>query len=317
LKTFAGHKKRIIAMLSSSKNHYLLPLLTSLSMHTLMLILLLCGIYADKLQQHEHADPLPSVATVLFNPAFTQQPPVQLTTASAPTTAAATQHATPQTQPAAPQPTPQAPSTTTSSSAPHTPTHAAAALQTAHAESAEHPAQPPATPHPASPLAARRRWQAAQAHEATTKLAQLSSGIASALQKEDHDHHAAAATQHTVQKEMTATVRQHYFAKIWKLFKATFDSQKAPLFAQDLDVTATFLLIINHDGKLIDVRLHHNRTMGELAAIEELLIRTAHKVGFFPPVPASFNTDQLTVRCPIHIQTRHGLNLCTLTYEGK
>lgn len=107
----------------------------------------------------------------------------------------------------------------------------------------------------------------------------------------------------------TQLAHQRYMTKLWNNLKQTMNAENNVLALSDnIDTRATLVLTINKQGKLINAMLRHPRKTADINKMESMLLTNAHKVGLFPPLPASFKRDEVTFVMPIHLRAHQGIH---------
>jgi hypothetical protein len=107
----------------------------------------------------------------------------------------------------------------------------------------------------------------------------------------------------------TLSAHQRYMTKVWNNLKQTMNAEENVLaLSSNIDTRAVLVMTINKQGKLLNALLRHPRKTDDISKMESMLLTNAHKVGLFPPLPASFERDQVTFVMPIHLRAQAGIH---------
>jgi len=102
---------------------------------------------------------------------------------------------------------------------------------------------------------------------------------------------------------------QRYMTKLWNNLKQAMNAENNVLALNDnIDTQAVLVLTINKQGKLLNALMRHPRKTNDIQKMETMFITNAHKVGLFPPLPESFNREEVTFVMPIHLRAHQGIH---------
>lgn len=321
-------------MQSRKQHSYIIPLIISILLHSILLVLLLCALYTHEIsQQKEHLpEQMPSRPVFFYPlPQGTPQPtPATLPTAPQGSTAGAQKPPSTSidTDDAHADEVPPAPITSPTSTIASTPSEVSdtapeealtpsppAPTRLAHAQKAEQQSTP-VTHKTDTAQTARTHAHKKISTAATQQLAKLSTGFFNNVQQATDQQAAEYEGTHTAQRQLNTTIEQRYYAKIWQALKMAFDVHKKGIYLKDnVDTYATLHITLMRNGQLVEVGLHHARKTAEVATIESVLRGAAQAVGMFPPVPRVFHEDPLIIKLPLAIKTHAGFHTYDLIYN--
>ncbi len=178
--------------------------------------------------------------------------------------------------------------------------------------------EPPYEPQLVSPLRTKgyptqsgqsqRKKVSAQAAAALGSLAQ---GFVKSMQKEQ-------CTKPTIQTTIDDMTRQRYTAKVYKMIHRAVNVRKRMLHLSDnLSTQAVLSITLDKKGVVRDVRIEHPHKTNNLRTIEQELCEATRSAGLYPPVPAIFNVEVLTLRFSINMECNEGFHSYHLSYMGE
>lgn len=188
---------------------------------------------------------------------------------------------------------------------------AQAAAEAAHEETAQE-----LSPAEKSPLMFDTAKEARIKHAKPRSFADLARGFIEHMNEENAPEGDGMSSQARAEATVQRIIHDNYHAKVYGLIKQAVNAERPQLYVHNTtQEQSTLQLQIARNGKLLAVRILHpcqeNRavlgTIGhDLYSIEETLNRIAKSVGLYPPIPAAYKEDTITISFPFGISTQQG-----------
>lgn len=148
--------------------------------------------------------------------------------------------------------------------------------------------------------------QAASSAQAAQALAKISQGFIQSMEQEQ-------GNTPPIQHDFDMLARHMYASKVFRMLSQTVNChQKKTHLNKNITTDANLIIKIDSRGKLLDFVVEHPQKNREILEIEGILSTAARQAGLYPPIPASFKTDVMTLRCPVHIEGEEGFHMYRL-----
>lgn len=161
---------------------------------------------------------------------------------------------------------------------------------------------PEPSPTPTKP---KRRKKKVAKRESVT-LAQISQGFIKSAQQEAGYNNAA--------RDSKQLALQIYASKVWNCLKNSFLVGESCLhLPQSVSAQTQLSVIINREGKLIDIKLIYPEQITELQHVERLLVGRAKQSGLFPPFSTQMQGETQRFSFPLYIKGEQGFHTYALS----
>ncbi len=110
--------------------------------------------------------------------------------------------------------------------------------------------------------------------------------------------------------------RQAYTSKVWHILRQSVNAHKRYITLQsNVNSNTVLSMLIRKDGTLLDIKLERPLANRDVEAIEQTIVRAATTTGLYPPIPAQFHADTITLRFPLNIRGHEGMHSYELNYN--
>jgi hypothetical protein len=140
-------------------------------------------------------------------------------------------------------------------------------------------------------------------------LAQVTQGFLKSMYQE----RGATPTTHL---DAQTLARQAYSSKVWHILRQSVNSHKRYITLQNnVNENSVLFITLRADGSLVEAYLERPVTTSDLRAIEQTIQKAASTTGLYPPIPAQFHADVITLRYPLNIRGHQGMHSYELNYN--